>query len=57
MTRKRLKKLIMAEGFGAYNAEILIRWYKGRGCMKNEDVLRCVNQDLGLFKMGGYASI
>ena len=56
MTRKRCKKLIMSLGFGAYDAEILIRWYKDRGCKKNEAVLRCVNRDLGLFKMGGYVS-
>ncbi len=57
MTQKRCKKLIMSAGFGAYNAEILIHWYKERGCKTNENVFRCVCRDLRLFKMGGYAAI
>lgn len=54
MTQKRCKKLIMSLGFGAYNAEILIHWYKERGYKTNESIFRCVFRDLGKYKIGGH---
>lgn len=50
MSRKRLKKLIMSWGFGAYNAQILIDVYKRNGCYTNQQVLNVIREDLSYWE-------